>query len=101
MQNIYNVNVSYASPVPVEFEGRRIPKTGYYKNEPFAGSADERAGYTAEFRYHLRAKGVKVIKPPTSWYAMDREEYAKKHMELSSSVHIGPDFYRRNNWGQL
>ena len=42
----------------------------------------------------------KVIGPPTEWYSMDGEEYAKKYMELSSSVHIAPINYRRFNWGQ-
>jgi hypothetical protein len=41
----------------------------------------------------------KVVSPPADWYTMDGEEYAKKYMELSSSVHIAPINYRRFNWG--
>jgi hypothetical protein len=42
----------------------------------------------------------KVVGPPTEWYSMDGEEYAKQYMELGSSVHIAPNNYRRFNWGQ-
>ena len=34
--------VEYSTPWPIEFEGRRLPKTGYYRGEPFCGSREDR-----------------------------------------------------------
>ena len=36
------IPVEYSVPWPIEFEGRRLPKTGYYKNQPFWGTRYER-----------------------------------------------------------
>jgi hypothetical protein len=96
----YNCKVSYAAPVPVEFEGRRIPKSGFYKKEPFFGSQQERSDLTKRFIDELnKQSGNKVIMPPADWYTMNPELYAKTYMEHGSSFHIAPPFYRRNDWG--
>ena len=100
LEHKYHCTVSYAAPVPVEYEGRKLPKTGYYKGTSFFGSAKDRARATAEFMYHLKDQGAHVIMPPSDWYLMDGEDYAKTHMEVGGSVHIAPPFYRRNDWGQ-
>lgn len=93
-------DVYYAAPVPVEFEERRIPKTGFYKKTPFFGSLQQRADLTNRFIDELnKQSGNKVIMPPSEWYTMDPEKYAKTFMEHGSSVHIAPPFYRRNDWG--
>lgn len=93
-------DVYYAAPVPVEFEERRIPKTGFYKKTPFFGSLQERCDLTNRFIDELnKQSGNKVIMPPSEWYTMDPEKYAKTFMEHGSSVHIAPPFYRRNDWG--
>ena len=34
-----DIEVEYACPWPIEFEGRRVPKSGWYKGAPFYGSA--------------------------------------------------------------
>ena len=36
------IPVEYAMPWPIEFEGRKLPKTGYYKGQPFYGTRYER-----------------------------------------------------------
>jgi hypothetical protein len=90
--------VEIAAPVPVEYEARRLPQTGYYKGTPFCGSMDSRREWTSYF-IDLMSCETKVVAPPADWYTMDGEEYAKKHMELGSSVHIAPTNYRRFNWG--
>jgi hypothetical protein len=90
--------VEVAAPVPVEYEARRLPQTGYYKDTPFCGSMQSRREWTAYFM-DLMSCEYKVVSPPADWYTMDGEEYAKKYMELSSSVHIAPINYRRFNWG--
>jgi hypothetical protein len=94
--------VEVAAPVPVEFEGRRIPKTGFYKNEPFVGSQQERSYWTLLFIEQLRdVHKLDVAHPPLAWYHMDPEDYASTYMELSSSVHISPMHYRRySDWSQ-
>jgi hypothetical protein len=92
--------VYYCAPVPVEFEGRKIPKSGFYKGMPFYGSVQERHDLTNEFIERLgKLSGGRVIMPPEAWYSMDKEDYAKTYMELNSSFHIAPLYYRRNDWG--
>ena len=93
-------DVWFTAPVPVEFEGRRIPKSGFYKKTPFFGSWKERWDLTNEFIDILNeeSKG-KVIMPPKEWYTMDPEKYANTYMEHGSSFHIAPPYYRRNDWG--
>jgi len=93
-------DVWFCAPVPVEFEGRRIPKSGYFKKEPFYGSWEDRRDLTNKFIeiLHDESKG-KVIMPPKEWYTMDPEKYANTYMEHGSSFHVAPPYYRRNDWG--
>lgn len=91
--------VELACPVPVEFEGRKVPKTGFYKGSAFAGTQEERAELTEVAIDTLTGLWSNVVSPPHDWYVMDPEQYAKENMELSSSVHIAPTKYRRlGNW---
>jgi len=93
-------DVYYATPVPVEYEERRIPKTGYYKKTPFHGTWQDRHDLTNRFIDELdKQSGGKIVMPPADWYTMDPELYAKTYMEHGSSFHIAPPFYRRNDWG--
>lgn len=95
----FGISVEIASPVPVEYEARRLPQTGYYKDRPFCGSMASRREWTNYF-IDLIGCDNRIVSPPKEWYSMDGEEYAKQHMELGSSVHIAPNNYRRFNWGQ-
>ena len=95
----YKCEVSCTAPVPVEYEDRKLPKTGYYKGTPFFGSRKERLALTYRFIEGLDKRKVSIIHPPKEWYEMDGEKYAKTYMENSSSVHISPEYYRRNDWG--
>lgn len=90
----------YAAPVPVEFEERRLPKTGFYKKTPFYGSLQQRKDLTARFiEVLIKESNGRIVMPPEDWYTMDPEKYAKTYMEHGSSVHIAPPFYRCNDWG--
>lgn len=90
----------YSYPVPVEFEGRRIPKSGFYKGQAFYGSVQERKHITEQFIKLLKKHaGDRVISPPEEWYTMNPEMYANIYMEHGSSFHIAPPFYRRKKWG--
>ena len=92
-------DVWYCAPVPVEYEDRKIPKSGFYKGTPFYGTFAERRELTDMFINELYKRTDKVIQPPKEWYTMDGEKYAKTYMEFGSSFHIAPPFYRRNDWG--
>lgn len=92
-------DVSFSCPVPVEWEGRRIPKTGYYKKTPFFGSWEERRNLTDNFIEELYNHKVNVLQPPEFWYTMDPKKYAETFMEFGGSFHIAPPNYRRNEWG--
>lgn len=99
IQDEFDIEVELCVPVPVEFEERRIPKTGWLNGRPFTGSLHQRQDWTKEFRDTLIEEWGcigKILSPPTEWYNMDPEEYAKEHMELASSFHISPVDYRRH-----
>lgn len=100
IQRQYGCDISFTAPVPVEYEERRLPKTGYFKGTPFFGSRQDRLDLTYRIIEGLNKRKVNLIMPPEEWYKMDGEKYAKTYMENSSSVHISPQYYRRNDWGQ-
>jgi hypothetical protein len=95
----FGIEVEVAAPVPVEWEGRKIPKTGFYKDSPFSGTLAQRQEWTQLFIDKMGCHSV--VSPPSEWYTMDPEIYADTYMELNSSVHIAPLFYRRFDWGSL
>jgi hypothetical protein len=99
IQKEHKCDISFTTPVPVEYEARRLPKTGYFKGTPFFGSRQERLDLTYRIIEGLNKRKVNVIQPPSEWYKMDGEKYAKTYMENGSSVHISPQYYRRNDWG--
>ena len=101
IQDTYLCDVSYASPVPVEYIDRRIPKTGFYKKTPYFGTWEERRDLTNAFRDELYTiSNGKMISPPDIWYSMNPETYAREYMEYGSSFHIAPPYYRKNHWGE-
>lgn len=98
----FNCNVYFAAPLPIEYEGRKLPKSGYYKGTPFYGSRDERAQLMNQFGNELKnqAGEQSVVHPPYNWYGLDPEKFAKVYMEHGSSVHLSPEYYRRKDWGE-
>jgi hypothetical protein len=99
IESKHKVDVYFSAPVPVEYEARKLPKSGYYKGTPFFGSREERLDLTLRFIELLNKYSGNVVQPPEFWYTMDGEKYAKTYMEANSSVHISPEYYRRYNWG--
>jgi hypothetical protein len=81
------------APYPIEFEGRRIPKTGYYKGSPFYGTREERDAIRRVVVDELHNTFNLVFTWPENWYSMDPELYAKTYMEKPGSVHLSPEFY--------
>lgn len=93
--------INICTPVPIEHESRRIPKSGMYKGQPFYGTYCERTEWLNDFIDHLcdyieksDTTCVNLIGPPEEWYYMDPYDYMKEIMELGSSVHIAPKNYR-------
>lgn len=91
------LEIEYSVPWPIEFEGRRLPKTGYYKDQPFWGTLEQRKHLVNDIRQYMKAR-VNVVECPQEWYDMDPERYAKEKMEGTSSVHLNPSCYRRMDW---
>jgi hypothetical protein len=94
------IPVEYAVPWPIEFEGRKLPKTGYYKKQPYWGSYLERSQALAGIIETMDMISMNKIMYPTDWLMMNPEAYAKEKMENMSSVHISPQCYRRKDFGQ-
>ena len=92
-----SVRIELASPVPIEHEERKIPKTGYYKGTPFCGKREHRLQLTYMMMTAFKNSDFPVVSPPSKRYTMDGEEYAKEYMELGGSVHMAPPYYRRND----
>jgi hypothetical protein len=96
------VTVELCAPVPIEFESRKIPKTGYFKGTPFFGTREERLNKTVQIMSTIKSWDFPLVAPPSLRYTIDGEEYAKQYMELGGSVHTAPPFYRRNSeWAIL
>jgi len=93
-------DVEYATPWPIEHEERKLPKTGYYKGQPFWGSKEERSALVNDIINFMDDNGMSRVKYPMHWLDMDPEQYAKEKMERLSSVHISPEVYRRQGWGE-
>jgi hypothetical protein len=94
------IPVEYAVPWPIEFEGRKLPKTGYYKGQPFWGSYYERSQALAGIIETMDMIIINKIMYPNEWLMMNPEVYAKEKMEGTSSVHISPECYRRKEFDQ-
>jgi hypothetical protein len=95
-QDYFETAINPCAPVPIEYEERKIPKTGQYDGKNFSGTRQQRLDFTKHFIDTLDSYccDFDVIIPPEHWYTMDGRDYAEQIMELSSSVHIAPLHYR-------
>lgn len=86
--------LTIVTPLPIEHEARRLPKTGWYKGAPFYGSREERLDLVRTWH---RWAGGDCYYPtwhwPLGWYRMDGEDYAKQRMEKPNSVHLSPRWH--------
>ena len=84
--------------LPIEHEGRAIPKTGYYKGTPFYGARELRDQVMKAFNefldQHASDYGIELMAWPDSWYEMPPEQYAKAYMERPKSVHLSREYYQ-------
>jgi hypothetical protein len=95
------IPVEYSVPWPIEYEGRRLPKTGYYKNQPFWGTHFERTQMLERILETMDMVSMNRVLYPMDWLKMDPEVFAKEKMESTSSVHISPENYRRKDFGEV
>lgn len=94
------IHVEYSAPWPIEFEGRRLPKSGWYKGTAFYGSQPDRAQLVSDWIGYMNDIKMDVVMPPSEWYFIEPQQYADEYMEKPQSVHLNPMRYRRENWGK-
>ncbi len=83
-----------AKPVcllPIEDEGRKIPKTGKYKGRNFFGSRELRKNLVSLFNDILQSHFLDCYIWPSEWY--DEGYVFENKMELRQSVHLRPTSY--------
>jgi hypothetical protein len=83
--------------LPIENESRKIPKTGYYKGEPYAGSWKERNALVKQFNSRMKEiceyNKYQFTEHPEVFYN-NLDELSFDVMEKPKSVHIARQFYR-------
>ena len=83
--------------LPIEYEERRIPKTGWHKGTPFIGSQKERTEVMKAFNATLKEKclekGWEFKEWPEHWFTAHPKEFADTYMEKPGSVHLSRQYY--------
>ena len=99
-KQIKALNMDYVeliSALPIENESRKLPKTGFYKGTPFAGTWEERTALVTIFNIRLEEichrNGWEFYSHPNV-YKNEKGELDFEVMELPQSVHLRRSFYR-------
>jgi hypothetical protein len=83
--------------LPIENESRKLPKTGYYKGTPFAGTWAERTELVKQFNRAIdemcERNGWDCYMHPDA-YLNSLGELSFDVMEKPKSVHLAREFYR-------
>ena len=77
--------------LPIENESRKIPKSGWYKGQPFWGSWEERNTARNIFNQYIEDAGL-LIKW-TDYLINGKGELDFKYMEKPKSIHLSREFY--------
>lgn len=89
-------DIEIVGTLPIENESRLLPKTGYYKGQPFWGSQLERKAASIYFNDMLSnacsERSFHFIGWP-SYFLNDEGELDFSYMEKPRSVHISPEHY--------
>jgi hypothetical protein len=90
-------NIEIVHVIPVESETRPLPKTGYYKGTPFAGTWSERTELVKQINLGIDEmadrNGWSVYKHPEVYFNA-KGELTFDVMEKPKSVHISREYYR-------
>jgi hypothetical protein len=88
-------DVEITAPYPIEYEERKLPKTGWYKGTPFIGSREEREALRKYMTEGMVSRfGAERVKQwPSEWFEITPQEYAETYMEKPRSVHLSPGYY--------
>ena len=99
-KQIKALNMDYVeliSALPIENESRKLPKTGFYKGAPFAGTWEERTALVAMFNMRLEEicarNGWELYSHPDI-YKNEKGELDFEVMEKPQSVHLARLYYR-------
>ena len=87
------MSAEVTTPYPIEFEERRIPKSGFYKGTPFYGARNEREELRAYMTQQMKSVFSYVHEWPTEFFEATPEEYSQNFMEKPGSVHLSPAMY--------
>lgn len=89
--------IEVVAALPIENESRKIPKTGYYKGEPYAGTWQERTALVKQLNRGIEEMCARnkyeFTKHPEVFYNT-LDELSFDVMEKPKSVHIARQFYR-------
>ena len=77
--------------LPIENESRKIPKSGYYKGEPFYGSWNERNSARKLFNEIIHDSGLGI--QWTNYLINNKGELDFEYMEKPKSIHLSREFY--------
>lgn len=101
LSKLYQIEIH--TPVPVEYEERKMASTSQYKKTNFYGSIKERQDLTKYFIQEMNkfSSDCRVLNYPTWWYELDPKIYAEKIMERPRGLHVGYTHYRLNNYGEI
>ena len=99
-KQIKALNMDYVeliSALPIENESRKLPKTGFYKGTPFAGTWEERTALVTMFNMRLEEichrNGWEFYSHPNV-YKNEKGELDFEVMEKPQSVHLARLYYR-------
>lgn len=101
VRNDYKLeHIEVVEALPIEDESRVLPKTGWYKGQPFYGDWELRTHLRTIFNAMLmrqcRENGFHLIQWPDH-FTDDKGELKFDVMEKPRSVHISPEFYLWKN----
>jgi len=97
LQGIQHIGTyEVTAPYPIEYEERRIPKTGYYMGTPYYGTWEQRNDLCKVVTNTMKYYFDNVYEWPELWYQVDPKTYAENYMEKPGSVHLSPESYPWN-----
>lgn len=90
--------IEVVAALPIENESRKLPKTGYYKKQPFWGTWKERTAVVNEFNrlcegLCARLVGMTFVAWPKH-FTNESDELDFQYMERPQSVHVSPEHYK-------